>query len=55
MKFQKLLFERLRADDYKPVDEAGLTRQLQLDKKQRRVFAHELRLLLARGELKLVG
>jgi len=55
MKFQKLLFERLRADDYKPVDEAGLTRQLQLDKKQRRVFSHELRLLLARGELKLVG
>lgn len=55
MKFSSRLLEHLKASAYRPANEATLAKQLQLDKKQRRVFAHEVRLLLARGELKLVG
>jgi ribonuclease R len=55
MKFKTPLFAHLSAEDYKPVNEAALTRQLRLDKKQRRVFSHEVRLLLSRGELTLVS
>lgn len=55
MKFKTALFDRLAADDYKPVNDSALIRQLGLDKKQRRVFSHELRLLLARGEIVQVG
>lgn len=55
MKFSSRLFEHLQKPGYRPVNDAVLAKQLQLDKKQRRVFAHEIRLLLSRGELKLVG
>ncbi len=55
MKFSSRLIEHLQAADYRPVNEAALAKQLKLDKKQRRVFAHEVRLLLARGELVQVG
>ena len=55
MKFSSSLFAHLGSETYKPVNEAALGRQLKLDKKQRRVFSHEVRLLLSRGELTLVG
>ncbi|MBT5901191.1 MAG: RNB domain-containing ribonuclease [Opitutaceae bacterium] len=55
MKFSSSLFAHLGTENYKPVNEAALGRQLKLDKKQRRVFSHEVRLLLSRGELTLVG
>lgn len=55
MKFSSRLFEHLGNTGYRPVNEAALAKQLKLDKKQRRVFAHEVRLLLSRGELLLVG
>ena len=55
MKFRASLFELLRASDYRPLNEAGLARGLGLNKKERRMFAHELRLLISRGELQLVA
>jgi ribonuclease R len=55
MKFSSRLIEHLGASGYRPINEVALAKQLKLDKKQRRVFAHEVRLLLSRGELKLVG
>jgi len=55
MKFRTSLLERLQAKDYRPVNEAALARQLGLDKKQRRAFAHEVRLLLSQGELTQIG
>ncbi len=54
MKHREPLLKLLRASGYQPTNDAGLARQLGLDKKQRRQFSHELRLLLSRGELKLV-
>jgi ribonuclease R len=55
MKFRDTLFQKLQSADYRPLNEAGLIRELGIDKKQRRLFAHEVRLLLSRGELKLVS
>lgn len=55
MKFSSRLLEHLNASGYRPVNEASLAKQLNLDKKQRRVFAHEVRLLLSRGKLQLVA
>ncbi len=55
MKFSSRLIEHLQNPGYRPVNEAALVKHLKLDKKQRRVFAHEIRLMLSRGELKLVG
>ncbi len=55
MKFSARLIEHLNTPGYRPANETTLAKQLKLDKKQRRVFAHEVRLLLSRGELALVG
>ncbi|MCC5024164.1 MAG: RNB domain-containing ribonuclease [Candidatus Synoicihabitans palmerolidicus] len=54
MKFRDSILQRLGAADYRPVNDTGLIRELGLDKKQRRQFTHELRLLLSKGEVKLV-
>ncbi len=55
MKFRDTLFQKLQSADYRPLNEAALVRQLGVDKKQRRQFAHEVRLLISRGELTLVS
>lgn len=55
MKFRDTLFQKLQSADYRPLNEVALIRLLGLDKKQRRLFAHEVRLLISRGELKLVS
>ncbi|WP_221032529.1 ribonuclease R family protein [Actomonas aquatica] len=51
MKHRDSILKLLRQPGYRPVNEAGLSRQLGLDKKQRRLFSHELRLLLSQGVL----
>ncbi|GAB5561469.1 MAG: ribonuclease R [Synoicihabitans sp.] len=55
MKFISRLNEHLNNPGYRPVNEAALVKQLKLNKKDRRVFSHEVRLLLSRGELVHVG
>ena len=55
MKFRDTLFQKLQSAEYRPLNEVALVRQLGIDKKQRRLFAHEVRLLISRGELKLVS
>ncbi len=54
MKYRDSLLQLLRAPGYKPVNTAGLSRLMGLNKKQRNLLTHELRLLLSHGELKLV-
>ncbi len=54
MKYRDSLLQVLRAPGYKPLNAAGLSRQLGLNKKQRNQLSHELRLLVSRGEFKLV-
>jgi len=54
MKLRERLLTHLRRPDYAPVDELNLSRQLDLDKKERRALAHEVRLMLSKGELKRV-
>lgn len=51
MKLRERILEQLRRPDYKPADELGLARELDLPKKDRRALAHEVRLLLSKGEL----
>ncbi|MCF3648728.1 ribonuclease R family protein [Synoicihabitans lomoniglobus] len=55
MKFSKSLLQHVSAAAYRPVNETELGRQIGINKKQRRLFSHEVRLLLASGELKLVA
>jgi ribonuclease R len=54
MKFRDQILSHLRKPGYRPATAAVLGRTLQPDKRQRRQFEHELRLLLSRGELALV-
>lgn len=51
MKLRERLLAHVRQPNYSPVDELALARQLGLDKKERRNLAHEVRLLLSKGEL----
>lgn len=51
MKLRERLLAHVRQPDYSPVDELTLARQLGLEKKERRALAHEVRLLLSKGEL----
>ncbi|OIR18924.1 ribonuclease R [mine drainage metagenome] len=48
------ILQLVRDPSYRPVNEAGLTRLLQLDRKRRSSLLHEVRLLLRDGELSLV-
>jgi ribonuclease R len=54
MKFRERLLSLLRQPDYRPANDAALARALGLNKKERAAFAHELRLLLSRGDVALV-
>ncbi len=54
MKFRDRLLAYVRSPDYRPVDATLLAKGLRLEKRERRAFSHELRLLLAKGELTLV-
>jgi ribonuclease R len=54
MKYRESLLELLRQTDYRPATVLTLSRALGLHKKLRAVFAHEVRGLLAKGELALV-
>ncbi len=51
MKFRDRLLAHLRQPNYRPANATALARALGLNKKERAQFAHELRLLLSRGEL----
>lgn len=51
MKLRDRIFALLRQPDYAPVNELGLGRRLELDKKERRMLSHEVRLMLSKGEL----
>lgn len=51
MKLRERLLAHFRRSEYSPVDELTLSRQLELDKKERRALAHEVRLMLSKGEL----
>jgi ribonuclease R len=51
MTFRDPLLALLRTPGYRPVNDAALFRQLDLPKKLRSRFLHELRLLLSRGEI----
>jgi ribonuclease R len=55
MKYRDSLLELLRQTDYRPATVLTLSRALGLHKKLRAVFAHEVRGLLAKGELALVN
>jgi ribonuclease R len=54
MKLRAALLAHLGRPDYTPSDESALTRQLGLGKKDRKTVAHEVRLLLAKGDLQRV-
>jgi len=54
MKFREALLSLLASPDYRPTDEAGLLKRLGLQKKDRKVLSHEVRLLLAQGRLQRV-
>jgi ribonuclease R len=54
MNLRERLLGQLRRPDYRPANEQALGRQLKLDKKEARRLAHEIRLMLANGELKRV-
>ncbi|HEY0946621.1 MAG TPA: RNB domain-containing ribonuclease [Opitutaceae bacterium] len=54
MKFRDRILARLRQPDYRPVTDRDLARQLELGKGERRQFAHELRLLLSKGDVVLI-
>jgi ribonuclease R len=54
MKLRAALLAHLGRPDYKPSDESALARQLGLQKKDRKIVAHEVRLLLAKGEIQRV-
>jgi ribonuclease R len=51
MKLREAILAALSRPDYRPTDEAGLTRFLGLQKKEKKVLAQEVRLLLAKGQL----
>ena len=51
MTFRDPLLAVLRTPGYRPVNDAALFRQLDLPKKLRPRFLHEIRLLLSRGEI----
>ncbi len=51
MKLRDRILAVLRQPDYAPVNELGLARRLDLNKKERHSLSHEVRLLLAKGEL----
>jgi ribonuclease R len=52
--FRERLLALVKAPGYRPLNDAALSRALELHKKERAKFTHELRLLLAKGELVLV-
>lgn len=54
MKFRESLLEVLRRPGYRPSTILDLSRAVGLNKKQRPQFAHEVRQLLAKGELSLI-
>jgi ribonuclease R len=54
MKFRDRLLAHLRQTHYRPANDTALARALGLNKKERAQFAHEVRQLLARGELALI-
>lgn len=54
MKFRDQILAAVSAPGYRPVNELTLGRNLNLNKKVRRQFSHELRMMLSRGELVLV-
>jgi ribonuclease R len=51
MPFQSKIVAALSAPSYRPANAEALVRQLKIEGKQRRRFAHEVRLMLSRGEL----
>jgi ribonuclease R len=54
MKLREAILAQLRRPDYRPTDETGLSKLLGLQKKDRKVVAHEIRVLLGHGKLRFV-
>jgi len=54
MKLREAILAQLRRPDYRPTDETGLGKLLGLQKKDRRVITHEVRLLLGKGDIQRV-
>jgi ribonuclease R len=51
MSLREQILALVRSSSYKPTDEAGLLKQLGLEKKRKASLSHEVRLLLSSGEL----
>ncbi|PTY06901.1 3'-5' exonuclease [Opitutaceae bacterium EW11] len=51
MKLRERILSVLRRPDYSPLDQRGLARALQLEPRAKRSLAHEVRLMLSKGEL----
>jgi len=51
MSLREQILALVRSPSYKPADEAGLLKQLGLEKKRKASLSHEVRLLLSSGEL----
>jgi len=51
MSLREQILALVRSSSYKPADEAGLLKQLGLERKRKASLAHEVRLLLSSGEL----
>jgi len=51
MKLRDRILAVMRQPDYAPVNELGLARRLDLNKKERHSLKHEVRLMLSKGEL----
>ncbi|MFT3781023.1 MAG: RNB domain-containing ribonuclease [Nibricoccus sp.] len=54
MKLRERLLALVQQPEYRPANEPDLARQLGLKKKERKSLAHEVRILLSHGELRLV-
>ena len=54
MKFRESVLSHLRASGYRPVNVNALGRELKLDKRNQRQLAHEVRLMLSKGDLIVV-
>ena len=54
MKLRERLLALLQKPDFTPSNEIELARLLELKKKDRKSLAHEIRLLLSKGELRLI-
>jgi ribonuclease R len=54
MKLREAILAQLQHPSYRPTDETGLVKLLGLQKKERKILTHEVRILLSKGQLQRV-